>query len=87
MTLTKLKTKNQVTIPVAMVKMLHLHVNEFLAVDVQDNYIRLTPVEVEPKYTSQDLEAMDRLIDREKGKAKVFKPGKEFDEYIQKLTK
>ena len=87
MTLTKLKTKNQVTIPGFVVKMLHLHANELLAVDVQDNYIRLTPVEVEPKYTPQELAAMDRLVEQEKDKSKAVKPGKEFSSYIQKLTK
>jgi AbrB family looped-hinge helix DNA binding protein len=87
MTITKLKAKNQVTIPKEIMKRLHLHSQELFTVDVEDNYIKLTPVEIEPRYTVKELEAMDDIVDAQKGEAKVFKPGKEFSAYIKKLAK
>jgi antitoxin component of MazEF toxin-antitoxin module len=87
MTITKLKAKNQITIPNAIVKRLHLKLDELFAVDVEGNFIKLIPVKVEPRYTAEELKAIDRIVENEKGKAKVLKPGKEFSRYIKKITK
>ena len=87
MTITKLKAKNQLTIPSAVVKRLHLKMDELFAVDIKDNYIKLIPVKVEPRYTAEDLKAIDHIVGNEKGKAKVVRPGKEFSRYIKKVTK
>lgn len=87
MTITKLKAKNQITIPSAIVKRLCLKPEELFAVDVEDNYIKLIPVQVAPRYTAEELKAIDRIVQKEKGKAKVFKSGKEFSGYVKKLTK
>lgn len=87
MTITKLKAKNQLTIPSVIVKRLHLKANELFAVDVEANYIRLTPVQVEPRYSARELQAIDNLVEKEKSKAKVVKPGEEFSCYIKKITK
>jgi antitoxin component of MazEF toxin-antitoxin module len=87
MTITKLKAKNQLTIPSAIVKRLHLKIDELFAVAVEGNYIKLMPVKVEPRYTAEELEAIDHIVENEKGKAKVLKPGKEFSRYIKKIDK
>ena len=87
LTITKLKAKNQVTIPSVIVKKLRLKPEELFAVDVEDNYIKLIPVEVEPRYTAEELKAIDLLVQKEKGKASSFKSGKEFSKYITKLSK
>lgn len=87
MTITKLKMKNQVTIPNEVVKKLHLKTSELFAVDIEENYIRLTPVEIEPRYTPEELTNIDRIVSREKADAKVLKPGGEFSEYIKRATK
>jgi len=87
MTITKLKAKNQLTIPSAVVKRLHLKMDELFAVDIVDNYIKLVPVKVEPRYSAEELKAIDHIVENEKGKAKVVKPGKEFSRYIKKVTK
>ena len=87
MTITKLKAKNQITIPSAIVKRLHLKLDELFAVDVEGNFIKLIPVKIEPRYTAEELKAIDRIVENEKGKAKVLKPGKEFSRYIKKITK
>jgi len=87
MTITKLKAKNQLTIPSAIVKRLHLKIDELFAVGIEGNYIKLIPVKVQPRYTSEELKAMDHITDNEKGKAKVINPGEEFSRYIKKITK
>ncbi len=87
MTITKLKAKNQITLPNIIVKRLHLKPQELFAVDVENNYIRLTPVEVNPRYTAKELAAIDRIVDKEKSRGKVIKSGNEFSSYIKKLTK
>ncbi len=87
MTITKLKAKNQITIPSAIVKRLRLKPEELFAVVVENNYIKLIPVEVEPRYTAEEIKAIDHVVQKEKGKAKSFKSRKEFSEYVKKLTK
>jgi len=87
MTITRLKAKNQLTIPSAIVKRLHLKMDELFAIDIEDNYIRLTPVKVEPRYTAEELKAIDHIVEGEKVQAKVIKPGKDFSRYIKKVTK
>lgn len=87
MTITKLKAKNQITLPSAIVKRLRLKPEELFAVDIEGNYIKLIPVQVEPRYTAEELKAIDRIVEKEKGKAKSYKAGKEFSAYIKKLTK
>lgn len=87
MTITKLKAKNQVTIPAAIMKRLHLKPHELFAVDIENNYIKLIPVKVEPRYTAQELKAIDLAVEKNKKKAKVLAPGKEFAHYIDKISK
>lgn len=87
MTITKFKTKNQITIPKEIAKRLNLKVDELLSVEIESNYIKLTPLDVEPRYTDEELSAIDRIVEREKGKAKSVRPGKEFTRYIKKITK
>ncbi len=87
MTITKLKAKNQLTIPQEIVKRLHLKPDELFAVDVKDNFIKLTPVEIEPRYIQEELSAIDNIVAKEKVKAKILRPGKEFSGYIKKITK
>ena len=87
MTITRLKTKNQLTIPNEIVRRLNLKANELFAVDIVENYIKLIPVEVEPRYTPDELKAIDRIVEAEKGKAKGVKPGKDLTDYIKGITK
>jgi len=87
MNIVKLKTKNQVTIPVELVKRMHLKPNVLFSVDIKDNYIKLLPVDVEPLYTKEELAAIDNIVVREKPKAKVVKSGKEFSKYIKDIAK
>jgi bifunctional DNA-binding transcriptional regulator/antitoxin component of YhaV-PrlF toxin-antitoxin module len=85
MTITTLKAKNQLTIPAEIVKRMHLKPRELFAVDVVDNFIKLTPVEINPRYAAEELKAIDVIVASEKDKGKLFKPGKDFTGYIKKI--
>ena len=85
MTITTLKAKNQLTIPAEIVKRMHLKPRELFAVDVVGNFIKLTPVEVSPRYTAEELKTIDTIVASEKAKGKLFKPGKDFTGYLKKI--
>lgn len=86
MTLTKLKEKNQVTIPVAVVKKLGLKDNTLFQVDVEENYIKLMPVITVPLlYNEAELDKVDIIVAKEKKTARELKPGKSFLSYINNL--
>jgi len=87
MNITRLKAKNQVTIPKEIVKKLHINTDELLSVEIENNFIKLVPVEVQPRWTPEELKALDRIVEKEKGKGVRVKPGKEFSTYIDKITK
>ena len=86
MTITKLKAKNQLTIPSSIIKRLGLKPHELFAIDVAKGCITLTPVTVEPRYSTEELQAIDAIIEQEKPKAKIFKPGKDFSNYLKKVA-
>ena len=87
MTITKLKAKNQLTIPSVIVKRLRLRMNELFAVDIVGNYIKLVPVKVEPRYSAEEIKAIDHIVETEKGRAKAVTSGKEFSRYIKKIAR
>ncbi len=83
MEIVKLKTKNQVTIPADIVKLMHLRNEELFSVEIEDNYIKLVPVDVQPRYTKKELMKINKLVEKEKSKSKTMKSGAEFREYIK----
>ena len=87
MTITKLKAKNQLTIPNSIIQRLGLKQDELFSIDIEKNYIKLIPVTLEPKYTAHELAAIDKIVTQEKNKGKVLKAGKEFSGYLKKLEK
>ena len=87
MMLTKLKAKNQITLPQIIIESLHMRSNEFFQVDIKGNHVRLIPVTIEPRYSQEELDAVDKLVNSQKSKAKTVKPGEEFSKYIKKVTK
>jgi len=84
MTITKLKAKNQVTIPSSIMKRLRLKPNELFAVEIEGNFIKFIPVKVEPKYTADELKAIDTIVEKEKSAGKKLKAGREFSQYLKK---
>lgn len=58
MTITRLKAKNQLTIPQKVVERLHLKDSELFSVEIENNYIKLTPVKTQPRYASGEFEGI-----------------------------
>ena len=87
MTITKLKAKNQLTIPVSIIKRLGLTSNEMFAVEAERGCIKLTPVTVEPKYTVEELGAIDYIVEKEKSQGRVLRPGQDFSAYLKVISK
>jgi bifunctional DNA-binding transcriptional regulator/antitoxin component of YhaV-PrlF toxin-antitoxin module len=85
MTITRLKTKNQITLPKAIVKRLKLKKDELFQIDVEGNYLKLTPVEMTPKYSAKDLKTIDKIVKKEKRKARLLKDSSELAAYIEKI--
>lgn len=85
MLLGRIKAKNQLTIPNELVVKLDLHQNDIVELCLEEDYIKITPVQVEPRYTPEELKAIDGIVEEEKKKGKVLKAGKDFEEYIRKI--
>ena len=87
MIITKLKAKNQLTIPASIVKRMQLKPNELFSVDIERNYIKLVPVEMEPRYTAEELAGVKAIAHKEIKRAKTFKTKKELCAYARKIAK
>lgn len=85
MILGKVKHKNQVTIPNPIAKLLGIKQNDVVSFAVKKGQIVIIPVQVEPRYTPQELKAIDELVVREGGKAKSYQVGDEFKKAIDGL--
>ena len=85
MLLRRIKAKNQLTIPNELMKKLDLTQNDIVEVSLEDDYIKVTPVQVEPRYTPEELKAVDDIVEKEKKAGKRLKAGKKFEEYIRKI--
>ena len=85
MILGKVKYKNQVTIPSAIAKLLGLKPNDVLSFNVKRGQIVIVPVHVEPRYTPEEVRAIDDIVAHEKKKAKIYPAGDEFQKAIDSL--
>ena len=85
MLLRRIKSKNQLTIPNELMKKLDLTQNDIVEFSLEENFINVTPVQVESRYTPEELKAMDDIVEKEKKAGKRLKAGKKFEEYIRKI--
>ena len=85
MILSKIKYKNQVTIPAQIAKLLGLKQNDAVSFAVKNGQIVIIPLHVEPRYTPEEIKAIDKLVAREKKQAKIYKAGDDFEKAIQAL--
>lgn len=85
MVITRLKEKNQITLPKSIVERLHLKKNELFEIGIEKNFIVLIPVEVKPKYTAKELENLGKIVKKNKKRAKTVRSGKEFSQYINSI--
>jgi bifunctional DNA-binding transcriptional regulator/antitoxin component of YhaV-PrlF toxin-antitoxin module len=84
-TLGKIKYKNQLTIPSAITKILGLKQNDVVSFSIKKGQIVIVPVQVEPRYTPDEIKAIDEIVAQEKNKAKIYRPGDDFQKAIDKL--
>ncbi len=85
MILSKIKYKNQITIPAQIAKLLKLKQNDVVSFVIKKGQIVIIPVHVEPRYTVEEIKAIDKLVTQEKRKAKVYKVGNDFEKAIEEL--
>jgi len=83
MTIT-MTSKNQITLPKGIVDALRLHKGSLFDVKVKSNRIELLPLEIsERKFTDEDYERLDSLVQKEKKKGAK----KVTSEFINSITK
>jgi AbrB family looped-hinge helix DNA binding protein len=87
MAITKLKAKNQLTIPKSITEKFDIREGCLFSVEAQDNFIKLMPVEIEPRWTPEELKTLDRIVEKEKGNGIKVKLGKEFSDFVDGITK
>lgn len=85
MLLGKVKYKNQITIPSTIAKLFGIKQNDVVSFAVKKGQILIIPVHVEPRYTPEEIKAIDDIVAQEKKKAKIYRAGDEFEKTIQAL--
>lgn len=81
MNIIRVNQRNQVNIPKEIADHVNFGPDRYVQVVAEGNVIRLIPVTAEPLYSKEALECLDRLVKREKNKAKEISG----EEQIQKL--
>jgi AbrB family looped-hinge helix DNA binding protein len=77
----KLTSKNQVTLPKAIVAKLHLRAGAYFQAVLEKNRIELIPVDiVEKKFSDEDFKKMDEITNKEWNQKKPLTKG-----YIDKI--
>jgi len=86
MQILKFQNKGQVTLPQQIVDRFHLQKGDVLKCETKASHIVLTPVDLEERYTEDDLRAIDRVIEDGKGKGTSLNSDKDIDSYIKKMS-
>lgn len=68
-TVVKINSRNDVHLPKEVLRAVNLSEDRFVCVETKGNAIVLIPVDIEPRYSQDVLEGMERLFQREKDKA------------------
>lgn len=66
MPILKMTGRNDIHLPTKMVGSLNLGDEKFFIAVVRGNSIILTPVDVEPRYSKEALDGLERLVKKEK---------------------
>ena len=83
MGIVKIREKYQVTIPEDVREQIVCEVGEYIRVEAEDHRIVLTPLVVEDKLSAKDLDALDKILRKQKpGKPMA---AKEFKRRLEKL--
>lgn len=85
MTLTlKINARNDVHLPVEVLRLLNLGAERIIKAQIQGNCLVLTPVDLEPRYSREELESLDSLHEDEKKKGWIpLKSGKDVEDLLK----
>ena len=85
MTLTlKLNARNDIHLPAEALKLLNLGHDKILKAELKDNRLILVPVDLEPRYSHEDLETIDKIYAEQKKKGLIFpKSNKDIDDLLK----
>ena len=81
MTLTlKLNARNDIHLPTEALKLLNLGADKILKAELRNNQLILIPVDLEPRYSHEELETMDNVYQDQKKKGLIYlKSDKDID--------
>ena len=80
--------QGQITIPKEFLKQIGFDPNsDYFDIELKDDTIVLKPVTVEPKYTKEELNKIEKLFKDPKNKGKVYKSSKEALKALRKMMK
>ena len=85
MILSKVLSKNQLTLPKEVVKALHIQKGALLKCQVENQKIILTPVIVEEPFTEEEFKKLEKLYKDPKNKGKTFHSAAEAIRYLNRL--
>lgn len=64
----KVNARNDIHLPSDVLKALNLGVEKIIKVELKGNCLLLTPADLEPRYSFEELEGLDKLHEEEKKK-------------------
>lgn len=64
----KVNARNDLHLPVEILQRLNLGKDRILQAEIRGNVVVLVPVDLEPRYSQEELEGLDQLHEKEKKK-------------------
>lgn len=80
----KINTRNDLHLPAEVLRRLNLGDDRIVKLEVRGNVLMIIPVDLEPRYTQEELEGLERLHEDEKKKAWTpLKSPKDIDKLLE----
>ena len=80
----KINARNDLHLPSEILQRLNLGEDKIVRVEIKGNTLIVVPVDLEPRYTQEELEGLDRLHEIEKKKGWIsLKSGKDIDRLLK----
>ena len=85
MTISKVLSKYQITLPKEVVHQLHISKGDLLKCEARDGRISLTPVIVEEPYSEEELKTFEMLYADPKNAGKIYRKKSEALAHLKRL--
>ena len=80
----KVNARNDLHLPAEVLRRLNLGADKILKAEVKGNALILLPVDLEPRYSAEELEGLDRLHEDEKKKGWIrLEEAKDIDRLVE----